>query len=116
MSLEEKIEALTKAIEANTAALKGGGGKSTGGGAASGGATKGKHTKAEMQAALEKLKQMSTSADAKAGLAAAKTVIAEKGGVSKMAEIGDDPKVIDAVFDAATAKIAELEVAAEDDV
>lgn len=61
-----------------------------------------KHSREEMEAALSKVKDKS---DAKT----AKAIINEVGGAQKMAEIPDDK--IDAVFDAAEKKIAELEEA-----
>ena len=56
------------------------------------------HTREEMQAALVELKE-------KVDAASAKAVISEAGGVAKMADIPDDK--IDAVYDAAKAKIDE---------
>lgn len=106
MSLEDKIEALTKAVEANTAALKAAGGSS--GGAASSssaGSTKAAAsttTQAAMQALLNKVK---TEKDADT----AKKIIKDAGGVTKMAEIPEDK--YDAV--AAACKKA-LEAAADD--
>jgi hypothetical protein len=104
MSLEQKIEALTAALEANTAALT----KSVGG--ASGGTTtktkkdepKGyaaKHSVEEMQAALQELKD-------KAGAPVAKGIVKEVGGKEKMAEI-TDPETIDKVYEAAKNKLKE---------
>lgn len=59
-----------------------------------------KHTRDEMEAALNALKD-------KKGIEAAKGVIKSAGGVDKKAEIPDDK--VDAVFDAATAAAAEEE-------
>lgn len=109
MSLEQKIEALTAAIEANTAAMK-----STGGTAA--GATgktekvekttkttktttkKSEHSVEEAQAVLIKIKD-------EFGIDNAREVL-KKHGVAKMAEIPADKA--DAVFADATAKYEEL--------
>ena len=102
MALEDKIEALTKAIEANTAALKAGGGSSSGSSAststAAASAPASKHTRPEMQAALNEVKE-------KKGADAAKAIIKDKGGVAKMAEIPDAK--IDDVFDAAKKALAD---------
>lgn len=94
MSLEEKIAALTAAVEANTAALKAGGGAKAGTGSSS---PASKHTRAEMQAAMNELKE-------KKGAPEAKALIKEVGGVDKLADIPDDK--IDACFDAAKKKLA----------
>lgn len=59
-----------------------------------------KHTRDEMEAALNALKD-------KKGIEAAKGVIKSAGGVDKKAEIPDDK--VDAVFDAATAAASEEE-------
>lgn len=106
MSLEQAIEKLTAAVEANTAALKaGGGGKAAG--TSSGASDKGdggykaKFDKAEMQTALNAVKE-------KHGTPAAKALIKEIGGADKMADI-TDPKKIDAVTEAAKKKLDEEE-------
>ncbi len=102
MSLEEKIVALTAAIEANTAALKAGGGAAKTGKTETKTETAGytaKHDKAEMQAALNDVKE-------KLGTPAAKAIVKEVGKAEKMAEI-TDPKLIDACYDAAKAKLKE---------
>ena len=64
-----------------------------------------KHTRDEMTAALVKLKD-------DCGKEVAAAVIKEAGGVAKMADIPDDK--IDAVFDAAEAKHAEMVVDPEE--
>ena len=89
MSLETSIDALTKAIEANTAALKSGGGASY----------TAKHDKSKMQAALSEVKE-------KLGTPAAKAMIKDVGGKDKMADI-TDPATIDKVYEAATKALAE---------
>lgn len=96
MSLETSIDALTKAIEANTAALKSGGGASSGGG---GSTYTPKHDKSKMQAALSEVKE-------KLGTPAAKAMIKDVGGKDKMADI-TDPATIDRVYEAATKALAE---------
>ncbi len=96
MSLETSIDALTKAIEANTAALKAGGGAPSS--SASAGYTA-KHDKSKMQAALSEVKE-------KLGTPAAKALIKDVGGKDKMADI-TDPSTIDKVYEAATKALAE---------
>ncbi len=110
MSLEQKIEALTAAVETLTAAIKSGG-VSTGAAkpskaekpAAEPKGYEAKHTKEEMQAALGEVKE-------KAGAPVAKAIIKDVGKVEKMAEI-TDPKIIDEVYEAAKKKLAEIEEA-----
>lgn len=109
MSLEEKIAALTVAIEANTAAVKAGGGTPAaagkpagkGTGAAAATTTKPKHTREELVAALGQVKEKSDAATARELF---------KAHAEKMAGIPEGK--IDEVFAAATAKIAELDGAA----
>lgn len=106
MSIEEALSKLTAAVEANTAALLGGG-KSAAAPAAEKAASTTKpskpagytaqHSHEEMAAALGEVKE-------KFGAPAAKAIIKETGGKDKMAEI-TDPKTIDAVYDAAKAKL-----------
>ena len=107
MSLEESILKLAAAIEANTAAL----GVVPAPGKAAAPSTEkaasaskpkapayeAKHSHEEMAAALGEVKE-------KFGAPAAKAIISETGGKAKMAEI-TDPKTIDAVYDAAKAKL-----------
>jgi hypothetical protein len=105
MSLEQAIEKLTAAVEANTAVLKGAGagsGKSssTSSGNKDSGYTA-KHDKAAMQTTLNEVKE-------KHGTPAAKALIKEVGGADKMADI-TDPKKIDEVTEAAKKKLAEEE-------
>lgn len=101
MSLEQAIEKLTAAVEANTAALKAGGGKSGSGKSettsSSDSGYKAKHDKAAMQAALNEVKE-------KLGTPAAKALIKDVGGADKMADI-TDPKKIDEVYEAAKKKL-----------
>lgn len=109
MSLEESILKLVAAIEANTAALGvvPAAGKSAAAPAAEKAASTTKpskpagytaqHSHEEMAAALGEVKE-------KFGAPAAKAIIKETGGKDKMAEI-TDPKTIDAVYDAAKAKL-----------
>jgi hypothetical protein len=106
MSIEQALAALTAAVEANTAAL--GGAKTAAPAASKPAAEKStaktyepKHAKEEMQAALAEVKE-------KAGTPAAKEIITEIGKATKMAEI-TDPKLIDACYAAAKAKLAEAE-------
>ena len=109
MSLEEALKANTAAVEALTAAL-----------AKSGAATSApaaekpakadkpkadaytpKHTKDEMTAVLNEVKE-------KFGTPVAKSIVTETGKAAKMAEI-TDPKLIDACYEAAKAKLEEAE-------
>lgn len=106
MSIEEALSKLTAAVEANTAALLGGG-KSAAAPAGEKAASTTKpskpagytaqHSHEEMAAALGEVKE-------KFGAPAAKAIIKEVGGKDKMAEI-TDPKAIDATYDAAKAKL-----------
>lgn len=109
MSIEQKIEALTAALEANTAALKAAGGTTAAAPAATKPAAAAKtvkepakpacvNTREAMQALLKKVKEEKSADDAKG-------IIKEVGGVEKMADIPEDK--IDAVFDAATAALEE---------
>ena len=109
MSLEESILKLVAALEANTAAI--GVVPAAGKAAAPAASTEkaasaskpakaayeAKHSHEEMAAALGEVKE-------KFGAPAAKAIIKETGGKDKMAEI-TDPKAIDAVYDAAKAKL-----------
>ncbi|MCB1865152.1 MAG: hypothetical protein KDG50_06950 [Chromatiales bacterium] len=103
--LEQKIEALAEAINNLAAAYKAGGGAapsgSTGGGrkggAASSSASKPKHSKAEMQAAVNEVKE-------KLGTPAAKELI-KSVGFEKLAEVTEDK--FDALYEAAKAKVAD---------
>jgi hypothetical protein len=111
MSLEESILKLVAALEANTAAIglvPASGGKTTSAAAPApadkpkadkpkAAAYEAKHSHEEMAAALGEVKE-------KFGAPAAKAIISEVGGKAKMAEI-TDAKVIDAVYDAAKAKL-----------
>ena len=107
MSLEESILKLVAAIEANTAALgvvpapsKAAAPSTEKAASASKpakAAYEAKHSHEEMAAALGEEKE-------KFGAPAAKAIIKETGGKDKMAEI-TDPKTIDAVYDAAKAKL-----------
>ena len=107
MSLEESILKLVAAIEANTAALgvvpapSKVAAPSTEKAASTSkpakAAYEAKHSHEEMAAALGEVKE-------KFGAPAAKAIIKETGGKDKMAEI-TDPKTIDAVYDAAKAKL-----------
>lgn len=101
MSFDKLITDLIEAVNKNTEALKAGGGK--GGSSSSGSSsnsTAQKHTKAEMQAVLQELKEKKSADDAK-------KVIKETGGVAKMADIPDDK--IDAVYDAAKKILAKVD-------
>lgn len=101
MSLEQKIEALTAALEANTAALLGGGkaaasittGKKETAAGKKETVEKSKSTrsKAEMQAAVNEVKEAK-------GTKAAKQIIADVG-FEKLAEVTEDK--YDALYDAA---------------
>lgn len=103
MSLEDAINKLTAAVEANTAALKAGGSAP----AASGKSTKEpkaetytpKHDKSKMTAALNEVKEKFDAATAKA-------IIKTVGGADKMADI-NDPQKIDETYEAAIKKLAE---------
>ena len=104
MSIEEALSKLTAAVEANTAALLGGAKaaapaseKAASTGKSKPAAYEAKHSHEEMAAALGEVKE-------KFGAPAAKAIIKETGGKDKMAEIVD-PKAIDAVYDAAKAKL-----------
>lgn len=113
MSIEKALADLTAALEANTAALKAAGTAGSAGAAAPAAApektTRGKknaeaeapakktgptHTREEMVAALNDVKE-------KKGLQDAKAIITDVGGVTKMADIPDEK--IDAVFEKAKA-------------
>lgn len=105
MSIEQKIEALTAALEANTAALKAAGGTTAATKPAAAAKTVKEpakpacvNTREAMQALLKKVKEEKSADDAKG-------IIKEVGGVEKMADIPEDK--IDAVFDAATAALEE---------
>lgn len=100
MSLEDKIAALTVAIEANTAALKGGAGKSTSTTSNDSG-YKPKHDASKMAAALNEVKE-------KHGMPEAKKIVKEVGGAAKMSEI-TDPATIDKVYEAAKKRLEEEE-------
>ena len=106
MSLEQALAENTAALQALTAAMSKSG--ATAGSAdaktdkpagKAGGKTvyEAKHSKEEMQAAMQELKE-------KCGMEAAKKVRAEVAKVDKLAEV-TDPKVIDAVYDAAKAAV-----------
>ena len=113
MSLEESILKLVAALEANTAAIGLAPAPSAGKAAtpaatdkaaastsskpAKPAAYEAKHSHEEMAAALGEVKE-------RFGAPAAKAIISEVGGKAKMAEI-TDPKAIDAVYDAAKAKL-----------
>ena len=113
MSLEESILKLVAALEANTAAIGLAPAPSAGKAATSAATDKAaastsskpakpaayeaKHSHEEMAAALGEVKE-------RFGAPAAKAIISEVGGKAKMAEI-TDPKAIDAVYDAAKAKL-----------
>lgn len=109
MSLEDRIVALTAAIEANTAAL--GGAKAPAAAAGKTAATKPTkaaapaHTREELASLFSEFKAVEGGTDA------AKAVVSEVGKVSKSKDIPDN--LIDAVFDAATEKLAELKAADE---
>lgn len=112
MSLEQKIEALTAAVEALTAKMSGAAAAPAPAPAAEKPKAEKpkaaeytpKHTKDEMTAALNEVKE-------KFGTPVAKSIVTETGKAAKMAEISD-PKLIDACYEAAKAKLAE----ANDDV
>lgn len=106
MSLEQKIEALTAAVEALTVAMKAGGAASSSADKPTGTKTtkttktaeyEPKHSKEEMQAAMAEVKD-------KLGVAKAKEIRGEVGKADKLADI-TDPKVIDAVYEAAKAAL-----------
>jgi hypothetical protein len=110
MSLEQALADNTAALQAMTAALLKGGtavpaadkpAKGSGEKAGKAAAYEAKHSKEEMQAAMQELKE-------KCGMDAAKKVRAEVAKVDKLAEV-TDPKVIDAVYDAAKAAIKAAE-------
>jgi hypothetical protein len=114
MSIEQLLQGVIEALNANTAALQGSavkttgtgtsgetGTASTGKGGDKGGDKKKGPTVEEMQAALTAVKE-------KFGAAEAKSIIKSAGGVEKMNEIPE--KKVKAVFEAAQAKLT-----AEDD-
>lgn len=114
MSLEQKIEALTVAVEALTAAMKGGApaaGKAATPAPAAAKTTKAEykaeHTADQMKAALTKVKETLGTGEAKA-------IIKDVGKADKMADI-TDPKLIDACYKAATAKLEEQSGGDDDD-
>lgn len=103
MSLEQALAANTAALEANTAALKGGAaaGKTEAAAGKTEAAAKGKaspkekkpeHTRAELTAVMNELKEAK-------GASVAKGLIKEVSGSEKLAEVPDSK--IDALFDAA---------------
>ena len=94
MALEDAIVAMTKALEANTAALKAGGGKaaSTGGGAS---AYVAKRTRQDMLGAVNKAKE-------KHGLDAVKAMLNATVGVESTKDVTDAAQ-IDKIYDAAVA-------------
>lgn len=109
MSLEQKIEALTAAIEANTAALLGGAGAKAEKPAAAEKTTKtakadkapayeAKHTKSEALAAIEEVKT-------KKGVPSAKAIIKEVG-FDKLAEIAK-AEDLDKLYELSKAALAE---------
>lgn len=103
MSLEQALAENTAALQALTAALSKGGTAATGSADAKAdkatkAAYEAKHTKEEMQAAMQEVKE-------KCGMEAAKKIRAEVAKVDKLAEV-TDPKVIDAVYEAAKAAVA----------
>lgn len=116
MSIEQLIQDLTAAINANTAALTGGAATAKGGDEAAAkpgrkaksteeapAKSKGyeaKHTKAEAQAAANEVKENK-------GVAAAKAIISELG-FSKLAEI-EKPEDIDRLYEACQKALAEDE-------
>lgn len=108
MSLEQALAENTAALQALTAALSKGGTAATGSADAKAdkpkptkAAYEAKHTKEEMQAAMQEVKE-------KCGMEAAKKIRAEVAKVDKLAEV-TDPKVIDAVYEAAKAAVAAKE-------
>lgn len=102
MSLEDKIAALIAAVEANTAALKGGAGKSSSTSTASASSGyKPKHDASKMAAALNEVKE-------KHGIREAKKIVMEVGGAAKMSEI-TGPETIDMVYEAAKKRLEEEE-------
>lgn len=105
MSLEQALAANTAAVEALTAVLKAGAGKTTPAAGKTEPAKSGyeaKFSKADMQSALNEVKEKLSTAEAK-------KLIKEVGGADKMADI-TDPATIDKVYEAAK-KV--LEVAAD---
>lgn len=111
MSLEQALAENTAALQALTAALSKGGTAATGSADTKAdkpkadkptkAAYEAKHTKEEMQAAMQEVKE-------KCGMEAAKKIRAEVAKVDKLAEV-TDPKVIDAVYEAAKAAVAAKE-------
>lgn len=107
MSLEEALKANTAALEALTAALAKTGAASPSPAPApkadkpKADAYTPKYTKDEMTAALNKVKETF-------GTPVAKSIVTEVGKADKMANI-TDPKLIDAAYEAAKAKLAEAE-------
>lgn len=104
MSLEDKIEALTKAVEANTAALLAGGGAAPAAASAPAAGKGGKGGKTTEKADTPKVsrdemvKALNEVKESK-GVAEAKRLIKEVGGADKMADIPDGK--IEVVYKAA---------------
>lgn len=96
MSIEQSLAALTAAVEANTAALKGGSG-----GKAETKAYTARHSKEEMLAVMNEVKE-------KIDAITAKGIRDEVGKVAKLAEL-TDAATIDAVYDAAKAALKKAE-------
>lgn len=119
MSLEQAIEKLTAAVEANTAALAGGAKANTGAAATTkpgatakpGAAAKATpkaptHTREELSTVLQSLAE-------KLGKEIPRDIIKEVGGVDKSKEIPDAK--LDAVYEALAAKLAEEDGGGEEE-
>lgn len=110
MSLEQAIAALTAAVEANTAALLKGGGASASAGAEKAEGKTDKKVKAgyEPKHTIEQMNALMNDVREKIGMPKAKEIRDTVGKVAKLSEL-TDPKVIDAVAEAATKALAEHE-------
>lgn len=100
MSLEDKIAALTTAIEANTAALlKSGGSVKAGATSTADSGYKPKYDASKMAAVLNDVRE-------KHGMKEAKNIVQTVGGAAKMSEI-TDAETIDKVYEAAKKRLEE---------
>lgn len=110
MSLENAIAALTAAVEANTAALLKGGGASATSTAGADKAEKKKAAAYEPKHTMEQMQALMNDVREKIGMPKAKEIRDTVGKVAKLSEL-TDPKVIDAVAEAAEKALAEHEEA-----
>lgn len=111
MSLEDKIEALTIAINANTAALSGGAASTTNAASTKASTTKGKTSASKPKRSIEEAQAAVTKIKDEFGLENAKDVL-KSCKVEKLASITD--ATAEKVFAAAEAKYEELSCSSGD--